>query len=176
MKQTILKSALILFAAIISIASTAFAQDKIFFHNGSVTEGSVVSVTPSTISFTYKGETTEHVIGRYAVERIVHLGSGRVEEISKKVIVNSKSDWESVIILDDKSDVVGLTQVTEVSGSTNWFSQHSADGADEVAIKRIKQKAANVGCTFILITSSTNPHYTLSTNYNSVKKGIAYKY
>ena len=97
-------------------------QDKIYIHNGTAIEGTVLRVAEFRIIFIYKGETSQQVVSKYAVEKIVHGSSGRVENITDKIIVRSKNDWENVVILNNEAEVTGLTKVDEVQGRTKGFS------------------------------------------------------
>ena len=82
-------------------SAITFAQvDKVYKHNGEVVDGKVVRVEEYTVVFKYDGEDAENTIGKYAIEKVVYGKSGRVEEVSEKIIVNGKDDWEKVVILE----------------------------------------------------------------------------
>src|SRR5918911_427802 len=121
----------LLFILSLFISSTAFSQtDKIFMHNGKAIEGNVVRVAEFTIVFKYAGEDAEQTVGKYAVEKIVYGKSGRAENVSEKIVVNSKDDWEKVVMLEDKSQVAGLNKVEEVKGKTAFINYRTAAGSD----------------------------------------------
>ena len=100
--------------------------------------------------------------------------SGREEKVTDKITVASKDDWENVVILEDKSEVAGLTKVEDIKGKTSgWISYRTGSGKDKKAEERLKQGAAELGCPFVLITGEKDPNLV---NSASIKKGIAYKY
>lgn len=150
-------------------------NDMLYLHNGTTVEGSVIRVAEFTVTYKYKGENAEQVISKYAVSKIIY-NSGRSEKVTDQIRVNSKLDWENVVIIEDVTHIAGLTKVGEVSGNTKWFSQHSANGAQKKAIKKLKMDAAQNGCQFIFMTSESDPHYSSSTNYNAIRRGIGYRY
>jgi len=160
----------------------AFAQnDSIYMHNGKLVEGNVVRVAEFTIIFKYAGEDAEQIVGKYAVKKIVFGKSHRVEEISDKVNVISKDDWESVVILEDKSQVAGLTKVEAVKGKTAMINYRTAAGSSAKAEKDLKMKAADLGCQFILMVSDKDADLSGNNGRGlggtqSMKAGVAYKY
>lgn len=166
---------------VLMVASTAvFAQvDKIFKHNGDVVDGKVTRVEEYTIVFKYDGEDAENVIGKYAIEKIVYGKSGRVEEITEKIVVRDEKDWEKVVILEDKSYIAGLKKGDEIRGKTGLINYHTGNTGDKKAEKKLKMAAAAMGCPFILQTADKA---TVGASSNSlggsqvIKKGIGYKY
>ena len=157
----------------ISLAVSA-QNDKIYLHNGKDIEGTVVKVAEFTVVFKYANEDAEQTVGKYAVAKIVYGKSGREEKVSDKIVVSSKDDWESVVILEDKSEVAGLTKVDDVKGKTaTFYNFHSSSGNDRKAEQKLKQDAAAMGCPFILLTADKDANLV---SRQSVKKGIAYKY
>ena len=171
----------IIFAAILMLSSAlTFAQvDKIYKHNGEVVDGKVVRVEEYTVVFKYDGEDAENTIGKYAIEKVVYGKSGRVEEVSEKIIVNGKDDWEKVVILEEKSYIAGLKKGEEVRGKTGLINYHTGNTGDKKAEKKLKIAAAEAGCPFILMTADKS---TVGASSNSlggsqnIKKGIGYKY
>jgi sRNA-binding regulator protein Hfq len=157
----------------LSLAVSA-QNDKIYLHNGKDIEGTVVKVAEFTVVFKYANEDAEQTVGKYAVAKIVYGKSGREEKVSDKIVVSSKDDWESVVILEDKSEVAGLTKVDDVKGKTaTFYNFHSSSGNDRKAEQKLKQDAAAMGCPFILLTADKDANLV---SRQSVKKGIAYKY
>ncbi len=98
----------------------------------------------------------EQVISKLAVGKIVY-SSGRTEEVSDKVVISDKSDWEKVQIITDKAQVVGLKKGEEVRGKTSGLlSYNTAGSADKKASRKLKEAAAEMGAPFILLTSDKN--------------------
>ncbi len=170
----------ILFLAVVLVSLTVNAQvDQIFKHSGEVVDGKVIRLEEYTIVFVYDGEDAENTIGKYAIEKIVYGKSGRVEEVSDKIVINSDKDWENVVVLEDKSYIAGLTKVEEIRGKTGLINFQTGNSGDKKAEKKLKIAAAKLGCQFILMTSDKT---TVGANSNmlggtqAIKKGITYKY
>ncbi len=160
-------------ALFFSVAVSA-QNDKIYMHNGKVIDGTVVQIGDFTLVFKYANEDAEQTVSKYAVEKIIYGKSGREEKVTDKINVSSKDDWENVVILEDKSEVAGLTKVDEIKGKTSgWISYRTGAGKDKKSEERLKQGAAELGCQFVLVTADKDPSLV---NPSSIKKGIAYKY
>jgi hypothetical protein len=157
----------------------AMAQnnDKLYKHDGEKIDVKVMKVAEYTIVYKYPGEDAEQTIGKLAVAKIVY-GSGRSETISDKVVVGSKDDWESVQIIEDKSQVIGLKKKEEIRGKTaGFFNYHTAGTADKKATRKLKEAAAEMGAPFILMTSDNDVRQGGNGGTNQgLKKGFAYSY
>lgn len=173
-----MKNLIVILLLAVTFITTA-QVDKIYKHNGEVVDGKVTRVEEYTIIFKYDGEDAENVIGKYAIEKIVYGKSGRVEEVTEKIIVKDEKDWERVVILEDKSYIAGLKKVDEVRGKTGLINYHTGNTGDKKAEKKLKMAAAAMGCPFILQTADKA---TVGASSNSlggsqvIKKGIGYKY
>lgn len=170
----------IIFIALLSFSAIVSAQvDKIYKHNGETVDGKVTRVEEYTIVFKYDGEDAENVIGKYAIEKIVYGKSGRVEEVTEKIVVSGEADWEKVVILEEKSYIAGPKKVDEIRGKTGLINYHTGNTGDKKAEKKLKMAAAAMGCPFILQTADKT---TVGASSNSlggsqaIKKGVAYKY
>ncbi len=164
----------------------AFASDKIFLHSGKTINGKVVKVDDFKIVYKYEGEDAEQTIGKKAIEKIEY-SSGRTEDISEKIVINGKEDWEKVEILLDISEIVGLKKAGEVKGkSTGGFS---GSRSDKKANKKLLEAAAEMGCPFVYMMadqkSSGSGGYrggwgggiaSIASANQSLKKGIGYNY
>jgi sRNA-binding regulator protein Hfq len=149
-------------------------NDKIYLHNGTVIDGSLMRIAEFTVVYKYANEDAERTISKYAVAKIIYGKSGRVEKVTDKIVVTSKDDWENVVILEDKTEVAGLTKVDEIKGKTSgWISYRTGSGKDRKSEQRLKEAAAELGCPFILLTGEKDPSFVST---SSIKKGISYKY
>jgi len=147
--------------------------DKIYKHSGETLDVKVEKVGESTITFKYPGEDAEQVIGKLAVAKIIY-SSGRTEQVSDKVDVSGKDDWEKVQIVTDPSQVLGLKKGDEVRGKTSgMFSYNSAGSADKKATRKIKEAAAEAGAPYVLLTSDKSDGFGVK---QSVKNGVLYTY
>lgn len=151
----------------------AFAQnDKMYKHNGEKIDVKIIKVAEFVINFTYPGETAEQTIGKYAVAKIEYA-SGRKEDISEKIVVLDKEDWEKVIILEEATAAVGLKRQGEIRGKTaGMLSYRTAGNADKKSMERLKKEAAEMAAPFVLLTSEKDSRWTTQ----SIKKGYAYSY
>lgn len=162
-----------LIASVFAVVAMAQSADKMKKHTGETLEVKVVKVGETTIIYKYPGEDAEQTIGKYAVSNITY-GSGRKEDISEKIVVSGKEDWEKVVILTDKSETVGLKSGSEVRGKTaGMLSYHTAGSADKKATRKIKEAAAEMGAPFVLMTSDKNDGFGVK---QSVKNGTTYNY
>jgi sRNA-binding regulator protein Hfq len=156
-------------------------SDMIYLHNGKTIQGKVSKIAEHTVLFTYEGEDAEQVLGKYAIAKVVYGKSGREQDISEKIKINSADDWEKVIIIEDLDAVTGMSRVGEVKGKTAaYFNYRSAAGNDRKSEENLKKMAAEMGCPFILLTAdkSAGVGYNQSGNVGQqqIKKGVAYKY
>lgn len=171
---------LILLLTVVFGLSTAIAQsDVITKHNGEIVKGKVIKLEEYTIIFKYDGEDAENTLSKYAVEKIVYGKTGRVEEVTEKIVITSEKDWEKVVILEDKGYIAGLKKVEEIRGKTGLINFQTGNTGDKKAEKKMKMEAAKLGCPFVLQTADKT---TVGANSNAmggsqaIKKGIAYKY
>ncbi|WP_313807845.1 hypothetical protein [Flavobacterium sp.] len=170
----------LLLLALFFVGCAVNAQvDKIYKHSGEVVDGKVIKLEEYTIIFKYDGEDAENTISKYAVEKVVYGKSGRVEEVTEKLVVNGEDDWEKVVILEDKGYISGLKKAGEVRGKTGLINFQTGNTGDKKAQKKLKMDAAKLGCPFVLMTSDKT---TVGANSNAlggsqaIKTGVAYKY
>lgn len=174
-----MKKIILLLAVLFGLNSAIAQVDVITKHNGETVKGKVIKLEEYTIVFKYDGEDAENTISKYAVEKIVYGKSGRVEEVTEKLVVNGEDDWEKVVILEDKAYIAGLKKEGEVRGKTGLINYHTGNTGDKKAEMKLKKEAAKMGCPFILQTADKS---TVGASSNTlggsqvIKKGIGYKY
>jgi sRNA-binding regulator protein Hfq len=174
-----MKKIILVLALIFGFNSVSAQEDLITKHSGEVVKGRVVKLEEYTIVFKYEGEDAENTISKYAVEKIVYGKSGRLEEVTEKIIINGEEDWDKVVILEDKGYISGLKKGDEVRGKTGLVNFQTGNTGDKKAEKKLKMDAAKLGCQFILLTSDKT---TVGANSNAIggsqaiKKGVGYKY
>ena len=173
MKKTLL-------VAFLFITTMIQAQtDEIHKHSGEIIKGKVVRVQDTTLDFMYDNEDAVNELSKYAVEKIVYGKSGRVEEVSDRIVINSEKDWERVLILEDLSFISGLKRLNEIKGKTSFINYHTGNTGDRKAEKKLKMEAAKMGAQFILMTSDRSTVGGSSNQLGgtqAIKKGVAYKY
>jgi hypothetical protein len=166
-----------LIGSLVVLFAMAQNNDKMYKHDGDKVDVKIVKVAEYTIIYKYPGEDAEQTIGKLAVAKLVY-GSGRTEQISEKVVVASKDDWENVQIIEDKSQIIGLKKKDEIRGKTSGFlNYHTAGSADKKATRKLKEAAAEMGAPFILMTSDNDARVGGNGGTNQgIKKGFAYTY
>lgn len=176
-----MRKIILLFAFVFSSLFANAQVDLIVKHNGETIKGKVLKLEEYTIIFKYDGEDAENTLSKYAVEKITYGKSGRVEEVTEKIVVNGEDDWEKVVILEDKSYISGLKKGDEIRGKTGFISFHTGNTADKKADKKLKMEAAKAGYPFILLTADKDVNQSGASgpsfgNVQSIRKGITYKY
>jgi sRNA-binding regulator protein Hfq len=173
----------ILFILAFAIMPTlVFGQsDQIFLHNGETIKGKVSKVLDQTVVFIYDGEDAEQTLGKFAVEKIIYGKSGRSQEISTKFVVNGEADWANVTIIESLDAVAGLKRVGEIKGQTAFINFRTGAGSDKKAEEKLKKAAAEMKCSFILLTSDKDIDRKGASGggfgqVQTVKKGIGYSY
>ena len=175
-----MKKHIIAAVALLSCSIHAHAQmDSIYLHNHTAIAGTVLRVTEYTVVFRYADEDAEQSYGKYAVWKVVYGKSKRKQKITPKYIVNGEEDWDNVIIIENTEEIAGLHRVDEVMGKSARINYRTGAGSDKVALRRIKQHAAELGCPFVLITEDKDKNYEkwgTSHNTQTIKRAIAYSY
>ena len=151
-----MKKQLLLFVLML-LSLSCFAQDEVVFHNGQVAKGKVSEVTDLYIKFKYEGEDVDNTIGRAAIAE-VRFSSGRIQQMSQKVMVNSADDWENVRIVTDKNEVMGLKSLGQIEkhSSGTWSFSITAGHFSEKTMKKIRMEAAKRGGCIVLMLSQTS--------------------
>ena len=136
------------------ISMNSMAQDQVFFHNGNVAKGKVSEVNDQCIKFYYEGEDVLYTISRNAISEIC-FQSGRVQQMSQKIDVQSPDDWEKVRLVYDKNEVFGLKSLGQIEkhSSGTWSFSITAGHFSEKTMKKIRKEAANRGGCIVLILS-----------------------
>jgi sRNA-binding regulator protein Hfq len=174
-----MKKIILLFSMVLTTSLISAQADVITKHSGEKVNGKVVRVDEYTVVFKYEGEDAENTIGKYAIEKVVYGKSGRVEDVTEKIVVSSEDDWEKVVILEEKSYIAGLKKGGEVRGKTGLINFQTGNTGDKKADKKLKMAAAAIGCPFVLMTSDKT---TVGANSNAIggsqaiKTGLGYKY
>lgn len=138
-------------------SAVCHAQDKVTFHNGTISEGKVSEVTENFIKFTYKDEETSNIIGTAAISNI-EFSSGRVQHITDKVLIENPDAWENVVIVYEKSQVAGLKSLGKIEKHSNgaWSFHNSTGHFMKKALMKAQKEAAKKGACYILIVNQSN--------------------
>jgi hypothetical protein len=103
---------------------------------------------------------------------------GQLQNVSKRIVISGKGDWEKVILTSDSADVIGLVKVVEMKVKT--FADYDKEEAREDGEKILRKEAAKLGAFIVLITyqkSRNSLLYPMSFgDAKSVFKASAYTY
>jgi hypothetical protein len=152
-------------------------NDLLYKHSGLTLEVKILKVSEYVIVYRYPEEESEQTIGKLAVAKIKY-SSGRTEYISQKIIINNQDDWKKVRILEDKTEIIGLTKSFEIKGHTNAIlNAHTPNSADSKAIMKIKKEAAALKAPYILISYDNDARdWGHDVGTQGIKRGFAYTY
>lgn len=128
-------------------------QDLIILRKGDSLNVTITKSLPDMLEFTFPAENSITILNKEKVHKIIY-GSGRVEICNDKrtlPIILGKNDWEKVIITFDENEIEGLIECETIIGTSNYGSLASVQGG-EIAIIKMKKKAATIGASIILIT------------------------
>lgn len=156
---------------------SCFAQDVVVFHNGKTAEGKVSEVTDQFIRFMYKGEDVVNIIGRCAISE-VRFSSGRVQQMSQKIYIDSPKDWEKVRVVYDKNEVLGLKSLGQVAkhSSGTWSFSITGGHFSEKVLKKIRKEAANRGGCIVLVLSEKSKSGGVFSDGHASMTGEIYTY
>lgn len=174
MKKLVFALMSLMFPLLVSAQS-----DIIKKHNGETINGKVKRIEEYTVVFVYDGEEAENTMSKYAIEKITYGKSGRVEEVTEKIVVRSEDDWDRVVIFEEKSYIAGLKKVEEIRGKTGLINFQTGNTGDKKSDKKLKMAAAALGCPFVFMTADKSTVGASSNQLGGsqvIKKGIAYKY
>ncbi|MBQ9261191.1 MAG: hypothetical protein IJ185_03690 [Prevotella sp.] len=146
------------------------AQDKIVLRDGTELNVKVLESKENVVVFTYPNEDIKNEKPKSMIDYILYA-SGRREEGMKIPTIESKDDWEKVILTTDKNAVIGLNKIKylSVSGGSLWVTRETAHKSAE---EKIRKKAAKIGCGIVLVTEDK---YTGKSNEFCHISGECYK-
>ena len=172
-----MKKKIIILSFLSMISIIAFSQDKLYFHNGKIAEGKVVETNDLFIKFIYKGEDVVNTMGRNTLEK-VEFASGRIMELSQKIIIESPLDYDKVRVVYDKYEVLGLKSLGQIEkhSSGTWSFSITAGHFSEKALKKIRKEAAKRGGCIVLVLSSQSKSGGFFSDGHASMTGEIYTY
>ena len=173
-----MRNLILLTTIILGFSLKSYPQDKIFTHRGDTLTCKVTEMGEKFIKYQFVGEDLLNSISNNRVSKVV-FGSGRIQEVSEKIIISSVEDWKKVQITNLESDVQGLKRVREImaKASSGWSFTNQGKMEAE-AMDKLKQQAAASGCHIVLILTTTGQggHSGFSGGAKASVTGVAYKY
>ncbi|HLW29713.1 MAG TPA: hypothetical protein VKX29_02575 [Brumimicrobium sp.] len=157
------------------LAVSAYSQDKLYTHKGDTLNVYVKEVNESSIRFTYPNEQSINTLSKNATEKIEYE-SGRVQQITEKIIINDYKDWEKVVITNLESDVQGLTKGKEMKAKAKGTTFTSQGRVEARAFDKLKKEAASKGYHTLLILTTTGKSGSPYSSASSSIRAIGYTY
>ena len=144
----------ILVALLLTVGTPFFGQtDTIIKHNGEKTEINFIKIEDNLIYYSLPGGFEENKISKHAVAQLNNKSKNNAQVISEKIQISKKSDSKKVIVLKP-FETLGLTKAETISLFPAIAKGQPAPLAKELAEKRLKEKAAALGYSFIVIEAN----------------------
>lgn len=131
----------------------AVAADTIILVSGKKVPGKIVSLTTSKMTFKKQNSEKLEEIPRKQLHKAIYA-TGRVEKFNSLAFqsVNS-TDYKSVIITENLSDVDGLFALGNIQAKSGKNSRN-AKNAERSATIKLQKKAAALGGVYVLLTKN----------------------
>ena len=157
------------------LAVSAYSQDKLYTHKGDTLNVYIKEVNENSIKFTYPNEQSVNTLSKNVIEKIEHQ-SGRVEQVSEKIVIKGFKDWEKVVVTNLESDVQGLTKGEEMKAKAKGTTFTSQGRVEARAFDKLKKEAASKGYHTLLILTTTGKSGSPYSSSSSSIRAIGYKY
>lgn len=153
MKVTILALSLIL-------GSNPFNQThKLVKHDGTEHAVNFIKNENNIIYYSNPESYEQQKISSLAVASLKNQKTSDVQTVSTKVVIETKRDFDKVIVLKQQDHTKGLKQVATYTGILNKTKGISSSEQMEQTIKSIKYKAAANGYPFITVNPKSDGTY-----------------
>ena len=159
------------------LAVSVYSQDKLYTHKGDTLNVYVQEVNENSVKFTYPKEQIVNVFSKNIIDKIEYE-SGRVEQVSEKIIINGKEDWQKVVVTNLESDIQGLTKGEELKAKAKGTTFTSQGRVEARAFNKLRKEAASKGYHTLLILTTTGQSGKLVaySSASSSIRAIGYKY
>ncbi|MEO8533150.1 MAG: hypothetical protein ABI441_05350 [Flavobacterium sp.] len=140
-------------------ANIAISQThQITKHNGEQLDANFIKSENDLIYYSLNGSQEEFKISKFAVSNVKNKQTSQTQNISDKIIVDSKSDYKLVQVLSQEK-TIGLKQAAKFSGvSVNTKGEPPIAQQKHTAML-IKTKSASNGYPFVSIVEKDNGKY-----------------
>jgi hypothetical protein len=144
----------ILTVLVVLFTTSLMAQThEIVKHNGEKLELNFIKSENNLLYYSNPTSFEEHKISAYAVAQLIEKSKNTPKSISENIQLNNKSDYKKVIVLKE-SETIGLKKTEEISSFIGKVKGQPDYVLNQMAEKRLKQKAASNGQPFIVIVSN----------------------
>lgn len=159
--KTLFISLFTLFVSVVSFANTHILVKQ----NGEKMEVNYVTTKNHLVIYTLPGDTVEHQISLFAVQKIVDKTSNVSVLENNKIDLSGKNGYKNVVFLN-QTEADGLKKAEDLSVDILKVKGQNLYDWERSAEKRLKEKSAQKGYAYIVITEKTD----------SKIKAVAYTY
>lgn len=142
--------------SIISLLLTVVSYGQtheIINHDGTKIDANFIKTENNLVYYNTVKSFEQKKISKYAVSAVNDKTNNYNETISEKIQTTKKSDSNKVISLK-KSEVAGLKKLKVISLAPIRMKGASIFFVEELGLKRLKEKAASIGSSFIVVESN----------------------
>ena len=149
MCRTLIMKHLIVALPLFLCCLTGKSQDKIIILNGDTINCQILEFNG--IALTYKPSSPDTVC-YMSSSKIYQLlySNGEIQNVSKRITIAGKKDWEKVILTSDTADIEGLVKVGDLK--TKTYAWHDKEQARDEGQIKLRKEAAELGAFMVFIT------------------------
>ncbi len=112
----------------------------------------IIQVSSTKVTYQVPDKEAIQELERKQIQKLLYE-SGRIEVFNKPLVMMvEETDWRSVVLTEDPSEVEGLTEKGKVE-SESYKRAKNKQQAKRSAQIRLQKQAANMGATIVLITT-----------------------
>jgi len=157
---------------------TGKSQDKVINLNGETITCRILEFNGIALTFKSSSLDTVCYMSSGKIYQLLY-SNGEIQNVSKRIMIAGKKDWEKVILTSDTADIEGLVKVGDLK--TKTYAMYDEEQARDEGQIKLRKEAAELGAFIVLITDQyTRKALPLGRpRYNDVKsvfKATAYTY
>ena len=149
----------VIFTLSILFANIVISQThQITKHNGEELDVNFIKHENDLLHYSLPGSFEEQKISKHAVSYLTDKQNNQSEKVTDKIIVDSKSDYNLVKVLQ-KHQTLGLKEATTFSGDSSKTKGESKIALQKHTANRIRIQSASNGYPFVSIVENDNGKY-----------------
>ena len=156
---------------------TVKSQDKVIILNGDTIHCQILEFNGIALTYKLSSPDTVCYMSSGKIYQILY-SNGEIQNVSKRIMIAGKKDWEKVILTSDMADIEGLVKVSDLK--TKTYAAYDVEKARDEGQIKLRKEAAELGAFIVLITDQHAGIALLpdpKNNYvKSVFKATAYTY
>jgi hypothetical protein len=157
---------------------TGKSQDKVIILNGDTIRCQILEFNGIALTYKLSSPDSVYYMSGTKIYQLLY-SNGEIQNVSNRVMISGKKDWEKVILTSDTADIEGLVKVGDLK--TKTYAAHDVEQARDEGQIKLRKEAAELGAFIVLITDQYSrkalplgrPQYY---NVKSVFKATAYTY